>query len=65
VIPLAETEYLQDEGNDGGSGRFNVLSLLPGGERPGNVEIATALLVLGALGYLILVRRGFRGVIAS
>lgn len=39
--------------------------LLPGGEAPGAVELWTAGLVAGAFVYILIVRRGFRSVLAG
>ncbi len=42
---------------------INLGAFLPGGIAPGPQEVAVALIVLGALGFVILVRRGFASVL--
>lgn len=42
---------------------FNIGALLPGGIAPGPQELAVGAIILGALAFAILVRRGFRPVL--
>jgi len=53
------------EGAQGGTGAVRLVSLFPGGDQPQPTEVWVALIVLAALGFLVLTRRGLRGVLAS
>ena len=54
-----------DASDSGGAGNgVRILRLLPGGEPPGPVEKMTAVIVVGALVYLIMVRKAFGPVLA-
>ncbi len=43
----------------------NFAALFPGGEAPGAEEIAVAGIILGALAFVILMRRGFSAVLSK
>lgn len=45
--------------------RVNILSVLPGGESPGSEVLAVGGIVLGALFFLIVGRRFFRGAVGA
>lgn len=49
----------------GGPGGPVLARLLPGGAAPGPVELGVGLLVLGALAWIVLIRRGFKDVLGS
>ena len=57
-----ELESYRDDGETGGVG-WNIGSLLPGGEPPDAVSVTVAGIVLGALAFVILMRRGFASVL--
>lgn len=52
------------EGAQGGTGAVRLVSLLPGGDEPQPTEVWVALIVLAALGFLVITRRGLRDVLA-
>lgn len=45
--------------------RFNLAAFIPGGAAPGPQELAVAGIILGALAFVVLVRRGFRPVLSK
>jgi len=45
--------------------RFSLGALIPGGVAPGPQELAVAGIILGALAFTILIRRGFRPVLSK
>lgn len=49
----------------GGTGAVRLQNILPGGMGPSGVETWVALIVLAALGFLILTRRGLADVLAK
>lgn len=58
---MAATDFPAEEGNEIGAKGIRILRLVPGGAQPGREELATGLLVLAALAWIILVRKGFKG----
>ncbi len=52
------------EGAAGSTGAVRLVRLFPGGDEPTGTELYVGLIVLGALGFLILTRRGLRGVLS-
>lgn len=56
--------YEADETDSWGGPPVRLGLLAPGGDPPGPVETRVALILLGALGFIMLARRGFRGVLA-
>jgi hypothetical protein len=58
-----ELESYRVDADDTGGAGWNLGSLLPGGEPPDATSVAVAGIVLGALAFVILMRRGFASVL--
>jgi len=61
---MEETDLLESSERQEAS-RLNLSALFPGGASPGPQELAVAGVILAALLFVILVRRGFRPVLVK
>lgn len=60
-----ELAAVGEPGQGSGHGPINLASLVPGGIAPEPQETAVAVIVLAALGFVILMRRGFGSVLSK